>query len=871
MSYQSPRQDDRGYYQRQGSDDRGRQQRAPVQTSEMRRRSPERNGYGQYPQQGYDRSEASSVPQQGGYQRGPQSAVSGYSGAYSQRPAQPYQQPANYGQQYDAPPPQQQYGRKRTVRQIPLTPQGNLVIDVPVADRVAKLGKYSTGDEFTHMRYTAVTCTPDEFPTKGYSLRQQELQRQTELFIVVTMYNEDDYLFCKTMQALMKNIAYLCSRSRSKVWGDEGWKKAVICIVSDGRAKINSRVLDVLGIMGVYQNGIMKDHVNQKPVTGHLFEYTTQVCVTSDLKVQGHENGYVPIQILFCLKEKNAKKINSHRWFFNAFGPLIRPNVCILIDVGTKPTTPSLYHLWKAFERDSSIGGACGEIYAELGTGCVNLLNPLVAAQNFEYKMSNILDKPLESVCGYISVLPGAFSAYRYLALQGKPLEQYFKGEALHGSEDIFAANMYLAEDRILCFEIVTKANQAWLLKYVKSAQAETDVPDNTPEFISQRRRWLNGSFFATVHSLTHWFYIFRSGHNIIRKTILVFEFIYNLVNVFFAWFNLSFFYLTFYYIVGAIGEDDFITSDGQNLGNPNDPFIINGQRYGNWIFPIMREFYLMCIVITVVSSLGNRPQGSKFIYNMIIFLFALIMAMMIYLGGFSVYQSVKKIQPTQFQNFSTLLLQNAVFRDICISTASTLGLYIVASCLYFDPWHMITSFIQYMLFLPSFSNILNVYAFCNLHDVSWGTKGDNSAAALGGVSVTKGKDGKETVEVEMITDHKDINTNYEKFIKNLNEPRPNENKKRDANTKMEDYFKNFRTRVVLSWIFSNAIVIILMTNQYVLKAIQKPFLLNPIDKGANTQTGNPFLEFIFWSVAGLSLIRAIGSFSYLILRAVFG
>lgn len=77
-----------------------------------------------------------------------------------------------------------------------------------------------------------------------------------------------------------------------------------------------------------------------------------------------------------------------------------------------------------------------------------------MAAQNFEYKMSNILDKPLyvprerttspptantcvsESVFGYITVLPGAFSAYRYIALQNDvtgegPLQKYFLGETM--------------------------------------------------------------------------------------------------------------------------------------------------------------------------------------------------------------------------------------------------------------------------------------------------------------------------------------------------------------------------------------------------------------------------------------------------------
>ena len=34
----------------------------------------------------------------------------------------------------------------------------------------------------------------------------------------------------------------------------------------------------------------------------------------------------------------------------------------------------------------------------------------------------------------------------------------------------------------------------------------------------------------------------------------------------------------------------------------------------------------------------------------------------------------------------------------------------------------MFTSFGQYLALAPSFTNVLNVYAFCNLHDVSVGT-----------------------------------------------------------------------------------------------------------------------------------------------------
>ncbi|KAF9999098.1 Chitin synthase, class 1, partial [Entomortierella chlamydospora] len=445
------------------------------------------------------------------------------------------------------PAPTAQRRRYQTTRKVKLT-SGNLVLDCPVPSKFLSRLKYKEGEEFTHMRYTAATCDPNDFAAENYTLRPLILDqdpRETELFIVLTMYNEDEVLFTRTMHGVMKNIRHLTTRDRSRMWGPDSWKKVVVCIVSDGRSKINAKTLNVLAAMGVYQDGVAKNIVNDKPVTAHIYEYTTQVTIDHDMKLTGAEKGYVPVQILFCLKEKNAKKLNSHRWFFNAFGQVLKPNVCVLIDVGTRPGSTSIYHLWKAFDLNSNVGGACGEICAMLGPGGRELLSPLVASQNFEYKMSNILDKPLESVFGYISVLPGAFSAYRYRALQNDPsgqgpLEKYFLGEKFHGSDaNIFTANMYLAEDRILCFELVAKRNAAWVLQYVKSAYGETDVPDTVAEFISQRRRWLNGSFFASVYALVHQFDIWRSDHSTARKLFFHVEFFYSFVSLFFSWFAL--------------------------------------------------------------------------------------------------------------------------------------------------------------------------------------------------------------------------------------------------------------------------------------------------------------------------------------------
>src|SRR5690606_38663396 len=81
--------------------------------------------------------------------------------------------------------------------------------------------------------------------------------------------------------------------------------------------------------------------------------------------------------------------------------------------------------------------------------------------------------------------------------------------------------------------------------------------------------------------------------------------------------------------------------------------------------------------------------------------------------------------------SFSPTMIFKSNTGLIFIALGATFGLWFLASFLYLDPWHMFHSFPQYLLVVSSYINILNVYAFCNWHDVSWGTKGSDKADVL--------------------------------------------------------------------------------------------------------------------------------------------
>jgi chitin synthase len=211
-------------------------------------------------------------------------------------------------------------------------------------------------------------------------------------------------------------------------------------------------------------------------------------------------------------------------------------------------------------------------------------------------------------------------------------------------------------------------------------------------------------------------------------------------------------------------------------------------------------------------------------------------------------------------------LFTNPVFYTLIISVMSTFGLWLIASIIMFDPWHMITSFLQYMLLTPTYTNVLNVYAFCNTHDVSWGTKGDDKVEKLPSVNT---KDGQGKTD---LPDEGDLNAQYQREValfstkfKAVKTP-PTEAQLQE---KQMDYYRGVRTGVVLVWMIMNFALAAVVLSSAGLERIT-PGDDQDQEKQALDRS-NIYLTIVLWSVAVLSGFKFLGALWFLIVRMFRG
>ncbi len=66
------------------------------------------------------------------------------------------------------------------------------------------------------------------------------------------------------------------------------------------------------------------------------------------------------LRLFSAFKHTNGTKLSSHLLFFEGFCRFIKPEFCVLLDVGTKPSKKGLLNLIRGFYYESNIGGCTG-------------------------------------------------------------------------------------------------------------------------------------------------------------------------------------------------------------------------------------------------------------------------------------------------------------------------------------------------------------------------------------------------------------------------------------------------------------------------------------------------------------------------------
>lgn len=419
---------------------------------------------------------------------------------------------------------------------------------------------------------------------------------------------------------------------------------------------------------------------------------------TGKVKEQKYVN--YPLPMHFVIKHNNQGKIESHKWFFKGFCEAMNPKFAQIIDCGSIALWNSISQIIMHMETFTNVGGACGEIECILsekkedGQAVDFVESVLLRTQYVEYKVSHYMDKATESLFGFVSVLPGAFSTFRWECINGEPLASFLRGckDEFADVEQImpcFTANKYLAEDRIMCLEIITKKQKNFIIHYVPGAKCLTDPPLSLTGLVKQRRRWFNGSMFATFHVMASMYKIWRrSCLSFIRNIFYMLLYLYMVILLGLSFIIVGLFYATFSVFLRAVFDSSNCLSINSTANVLENAYLV---------------FLFICLMLSTTVEVKWAETGFRLCS--------------LFMGAFTI-----------------LLVVTSVFYAIGESLRSLAVLFMLAFVASFlvplllNLRHLkLADFLKgtfYSIYLsPTYVNIFTIYAISNIHDVSWGSR----------------------------------------------------------------------------------------------------------------------------------------------------
>ena len=265
---------------------------------------------------------------------------------------------------------------------------------------------------------------------------------------------------------------------------------------------------------------------------------------------------------------------------------------------------------------------------------------------------------------------------------------------------------MYLAEDRILSLGIYCQIKSAYTLHYVPDAVAFTDPMKTHQDLMKQRRRWINSSLFAFLYVWKNYYFnVMESRHGAWDKYInLNLSMVLSLLSFATSYLTPSLYFYVLFTTIHQINPHDAATTA---------------------IAKVVSVVYLLVVLMAVGGGLiGSAWTARAHIVSAILAVFTFAMWGLVSYNIFVVYLGLGStgIDTSSFNQMSILVM-----------TIVNVGLYYFVILMHL-PTHCdfvmrtFKDYISYLTYQGAYAQTMVIHAFCNVDDVSWGTKGSTAA-----------------------------------------------------------------------------------------------------------------------------------------------
>lgn len=242
------------------------------------------------------------------------------------------------------------------------------------------------------------------------------------------------------------------------------------------------------------------------------------------------------LHLSLAIKRKNRRKVNSQMWWLRSHAKEVQCEFTFGTDCGIVFNNDNIAMMLRRLDSEPNMAAVTGYLRVmssnTQGDGAFEICtNPLGwflrQLQSYDIELSQSTTKSCVDTIGFLPVLPGPCTLYRFQHLAGV-MHEYFSlttKELDADSSGIILGNVQLAEDRfppvLLTFRSPEDCDDAGIVRprtgFLRDAVFYFEAEKPLGQFVKQRRRWINGAFIA-VYWVLHESWIRNSDHSYFTK-----------------------------------------------------------------------------------------------------------------------------------------------------------------------------------------------------------------------------------------------------------------------------------------------------------------------------------------------------------------